>query len=74
MNKKVKYELILIILIAIVLINTAIVISNPDEKNDDANCYNITTVGNNENGTVYKIIAGNNSSNDTVGGNPWDSS
>ena len=27
----------------------------------------MTTVGNNENGTVYKIIAGNNSSNDTVG-------
>ncbi len=27
----------------------------------------MTTVGSNENGTVYKIIAGNNSSNDTVG-------
>ncbi len=67
MNKKAKYELILIILIGIVLINTAIIISNPDEKSDDANCYNMTTVGSNENGTVYKIIAGNNSSNDTVG-------
>lgn len=67
MNKKAKYELILIILIGIVLINTAIVISHPDKKSDDANCYNMTTVGSNENGTVYKIIAGNNSSNDTVG-------
>ena len=67
MNKKAKYELILIILIGIVLINTAIVISHPEKKNDNENCYNMTTVGSNENGTVYKIIAGNNSSNDTVG-------
>lgn len=67
MNKKAKYELILIILIGIVLINTAIVISHHETKNDNKNCYNMTTVGSNENGTVYKIIAGNNSSNDTVG-------
>ena len=67
MNKKAKYELILIILIGVVLINTAVVISHPEKKSDDENCYNMTTVGNNENGTVYKIIAGNNSSNDTVG-------
>ena len=67
MNKKAKYELILIILIGVVLINTAIVISHPEKKSDSENCYNMTTVGSNENGTVYKIIAGNNSSNDTVG-------
>ena len=67
MNKKAKYELILIILIGVVLINTAIVISHPEKKSDSENCYNMTTVGSNENGTVDKNIAGNNSSNDTVG-------
>lgn len=67
MNKKIKYQLLLIILIGIVLMNTAIIISNPDETNDNKNSYNITTIGSNENGTVYKIIAGNNTSNDTVG-------
>ena len=69
MNKKIKYQLILIILIGIVLMNTAIIISHPDETTDDnnKNSYNITTVGSNENGTVYKIICGNITSNDTVG-------
>ncbi len=32
MNKKAKYELILIILIGVVLINTAVVISHPEKK------------------------------------------
>jgi hypothetical protein len=31
------------------------------------NTYNVTTIGGNENGTVYKITAGNMSSDDTVG-------
>ena len=31
------------------------------------NTYNVTSVGGNVNGTVYKIIAGNESSNETVG-------
>ena len=66
MNNKAKYELVLIIVIGIILVNIAMVISNP-ENVDDKNCYNVTTVGSNENGTVYKIVAGNNSSNDTVG-------
>lgn len=66
MNNKAKYELVLIIVIGIILVNIAMVISNP-ENVDDENCYNMTTVGSNENGTVYKIVAGNNSSNETVG-------
>lgn len=66
MNNKAKYELVLIIVIGIILVNIAMVISNP-ENVDDENCYNVTTVGSNENGTVYKIVAGNNSSNETVG-------
>ena len=35
--------------------------------NSQTNTYNITEVGHNDNGTVYKIVAGNASSNDTVG-------
>lgn len=65
MNKKIQYQILLIILIIIVIFNLTIILTSGD--NDTDNIYNITTVGSNENGTVYKVIAGNESSNDTVG-------
>lgn len=65
MNKKIQYQILLIILIVIVMINLAIIIGDMTKSPD--NIYNVTTVGSNVNGTVYKIEAGNMSSNQTVG-------
>lgn len=65
MNKKNQYQILLIILVVIVIINLSIIIG--DITNGPDNSYNVTAVGNNENGTVYKIVAGNTSSNETVG-------
>ena len=65
MNKKVQYQLLLMVLIAIVIFNIAIILTSDD--NSSSNIYNITEIGKDKNGTVYKIIAGNESSNETVG-------
>jgi hypothetical protein len=65
MNKKVQYEILLAILVLIVIFNLAIIFTSHDSSDD--NVYNVTVVGENENGTVYKIVAGNKSSEDTVG-------
>ena len=65
MNKKLKYEILLIILVIIVIFNLTIIIA--DFVQGESNTYNVTTVGSNENGTVYKIVAGNPNSNETVG-------
>ncbi len=64
MNKKTQYQLLLLVLVAIVVFNVAILLT---ADNNSENIYNITTVGENANGTVYKIVAGNPSSKDTVG-------
>ena len=65
MNKKTQYQILLMILIIIVLFNLSIIydsfLKDPDNE------YNVTTVGSNVNGTVYKITAGNLSSNESVG-------
>lgn len=63
MNKKRQYELLVLILVGIVIFNLALIYM----ANSHGNVYNVTTVGNDTNGTVYKIIAGNPSSKDTVG-------
>ena len=60
-----QYQILLIVLVAIVVFNLAIIFSSMMSTPD--NDYNITTVGQNANGTVYKIEAGNMSSNETVG-------
>lgn len=65
MNKKTQYELLLLVLLAIVAFNVTILLTADDNNSD--NIYNITEVGKNANGTVYKIVAGNPSSEDTVG-------
>ena len=65
MNKKMKYQILLIVLIVIVIFNLAIMVSEVTRGPD--NIYNVTSVGSNANGTVYKIEAGNMSSNETVG-------
>ncbi len=65
MNKKIQYQILLIILIVIVIFNLSIMISEVTRGPD--NIYNVTAVGSNENGTVFKIEAGNMSSNETVG-------
>lgn len=65
MNKKTQYQLLLIFLVIIAAFNVAILLTANDNSSD--NVYNITTVGKNANGTVYKIIAGNSSSDETVG-------
>ena len=65
MNKKIQYQILLAVLIVIVLFNSAIILSSIMDTPD--NIYNVTTVGKNANGTVYKIEAGNMSSNETVG-------
>ncbi|MBQ8017418.1 MAG: hypothetical protein IJ258_04845 [Methanobrevibacter sp.] len=65
MNKKIQYQILLIILIIIVVINLSFIVSEVTKSPD--NTYNVTTVGSNANGTVYKIVAGNMSSDDTVG-------
>ena len=64
MNKR-NYKILLVILIAIVIINISIILTY-DEFNPE-NGYNITEIGKNSNGTVYKVVAGNLSSNETVG-------
>lgn len=64
MNKKHQYELLLLVLITVVIFNLAVVFNSHD--NSQTNAYNITEVGHNDNGTVYKITAGNTSSNETV--------
>lgn len=63
MNKKTQYELLLLVLVVIVVFNVAILLT----ANNTDNIYNATEVGKNANGTVYKIVAGNPSSDDTVG-------
>lgn len=65
MNKKRQYQILLLVLIAVVIFNLAIIFTS--HENSQGNIYNVSTVGNNSNGTVYKIIAGNPSSEDTVG-------
>lgn len=65
MNKKIQYQILLIILIVIVVINLTFILGEMTKGPE--NTYNVTTVGGNVNGTVYKIVAGNTSSNDTVG-------
>lgn len=65
MNKKFQYQILLIVLIVIVVINLSIIIGDVTKGPD--NIYNVTEVGGNVNGTVYKIEAGNASSNETVG-------
>ncbi len=65
MNKKMQYQILLIVLIAIVIFNLAIIFNSI--MNTPDNSYNITSIGHNTNGTVYKIEAGNMSSNETVG-------
>lgn len=60
-----KYQILLIVLIVIVVFNLAIMISEVTRGPD--NIYNVTSVGSDANGTVYKIEAGNMSSNETVG-------
>lgn len=65
MNKKIQYQILLIILIAIVVINLTIIIGDVTKSPD--NTYNVKRVGNNVNGTVYKVVAGNTSSNETIG-------
>lgn len=65
MNKKFKYQILIIILIIIVMINLSIIIGEVTKGSE--NIYNSTAIGGNSNGTVYKIIAGNPSSNETVG-------
>lgn len=65
MNKKIQYEILLIILVVIVIINLSVIIG--DVTKSPNNIYNVTEIGSNVNGSVYKIIAGNDSSNETVG-------
>ena len=65
MNKKKQYQILLAVLILIVIFNLAIILSSVFDTPD--NVYNMTTIGKNANGTVYKIEAGNMSSNETVG-------
>lgn len=65
MNKKTKYRILLAVLVLIVIFNLSIILTSIMDTPD--NSYNITTVGKNANGTVYKIVAGNMSSNETVG-------
>ena len=67
MNKKSQYQILLIVLIVIVVINLSFIISEVNNNNNPNNIYNVTEVGGNVNGTVYKIEAGNPSSNETVG-------
>lgn len=70
MNKRRIYNIVLLILIIILIVNTCFIMLGNNENSSekkDINQYNITKVGENENGTVYKIVAGNLSSNDTVG-------
>lgn len=65
MNKKTQYKLLLLVLVIIVIFNVAILLNAT--LNNSNNVYNVTTVGENANGIVYKIIAGDESSNETVG-------
>lgn len=70
MKKRQLYEIVLFILIIIVVVNSAFIIltdDTADKEKAQKNQYNVTKIGENENGTVYKIVAGNLSSNDTVG-------
>lgn len=70
MNKRRFYNILLLILIVIVIVNTCFIIlgdGGDESEKKDRNQYNVSEVGGNENGTVYKIVAGNTSSNDTVG-------
>lgn len=63
MNKKRQYQLLLLVLITVVIFNISIMLT---ADANSKNIYNVTTVGENSNGTVYKIIAGNPSSNETI--------
>ena len=65
MNKKTQYQLLLLVLVIIVVFNVAILLTANDANSN--NVYNTTAIGKNANGTVYKIVAGNSSSNETVG-------
>ncbi|MBQ2666542.1 hypothetical protein [Methanobrevibacter sp.] len=64
MNKKLKYQILLVILVIILIVNLSLIIS--EVARGESNTYNVTSVGSNVNGTVYKIIAGDASSNETV--------
>ena len=60
MNKKIQYQILLIVLIVIVIFNLSIIVSEVTRGPD--NIYNATSIGSNANGTVYNM-----SSNETVG-------
>lgn len=66
MNKKTQYQILLLILLAIAIFNLVIIFTS-NEGTHIENIHNITEIGNNTNGTVYKIVAGNAASNETVG-------
>ncbi len=55
----------LLVLVAIVIFNLSIILTSTMDSPE--NVYNVSEVGKNTNGTVYKIIAGNESSKETVG-------
>jgi hypothetical protein len=51
--------------LVLLVINLSVIIG--DVTKSPENIYNVTEIGNNTNGTVYKIVAGNESSNETIG-------
>lgn len=60
MKKRSIYKILLLILIVVLMVNTALIILNNSPQSEQ------TIVGNNTNGTVYKITAGNLDSNETA--------
>lgn len=65
MNRKKQYQILLLVLMAMAVFNISIILTADDDSTE--NVYNVTEVGKNSNGTVYKIIAGNPKSDETVG-------
>ncbi len=60
MKKRSIYKILLLILIVVLIVNTALIILNNSPQSEQ------TIIGNNTNGTVYKITTGNLNSNETA--------
>ena len=65
MDKKSQNQILLLILIIIAIVSIAII--SGGLFNSSNNSYNITKIGSNDDGSVYKVIAGDINSNETVG-------
>ncbi len=66
MNKS-TFQALLLLIIFILIIGTRIFLFYDNQIFNDYSLYDVSNVGSSDNGTVYKVVAGNESSNQSIG-------